>query len=258
MEREKYIEHRSGVPIRIPPYLRRELASGRADLAGIQLNLMIASTVIGERGANDVMPHNVESNLFLRRKAHVISKDLVGVAREIGAQRFCTIVHGSVARGLARHPESPDPSDLDIDLVVDCDVPRALRRACRYLIYKMPSVYGARIDTYVWSREDMMRLKAENARRYLSAGAYAVANEGQLWEEIRGAGLVTQAFLSYGKLERKDLLKRLDLLCGGQFEQCVIGMGSVQENFFRMFGLLVNQESIPKAMAIRECIVNSG
>jgi len=205
MERQKYVTHKSGLPLRLPPYLRRELNNGQAQMAELQVELITKNSLIGERDQNDVMPFNIESNLRLRRVAHHVSRDLVDLAKCLDASRFCTIVHGSVARGLARHPDSNDPSDVDIDLIVDAEIPLKVPDISRTLIYKMESLYGARVDCYVWSRRRVLSNFAEYGRLYLASCAYPIANEGGLWEEVRSLSLEAQRYIKLSSSAKKKL-----------------------------------------------------
>ncbi|MFA5932840.1 MAG: hypothetical protein WCV81_01080 [Microgenomates group bacterium] len=210
-EINKYIIHeRSGLPIRIPPYLRKELAHG-TEIGEIQKEMIRKSPVIGCRGEQDCLPGNLLENIRLRKIAKLVSNRLVEIAEDRQISRYCTVVHGSLARGLVRCPESSDPSDIDIDLVIggkkDCS---DLRKQVREQMHGLKDSLGARIDTYVWNIEEMRRNKGDYARLSLSAGAYVLVSKGSLWEEIFEVGIESQKFINLERNIKDQLAKRLD------------------------------------------------
>lgn len=211
-ENMKYIHHKDlGLPIRIPPYLRREIRKGTTE-ASVQLGMIQQSPVAGERSSIDCLPVNLEEIIRLRRIARKVSRELVRYANNWGVERYCTVVHGSVARCLVRQSDCDDPSDLDIDLVIDdMSIHKEDRRKIRDEMYGKTFSYGARIDSYVWNFEEMKRNKGEYARLYLGAAAYPVANPMSLWEDIVWVGLSNQCYLNLRRNDKRRIAKIIDI-----------------------------------------------
>lgn len=203
MERNKFIQHEAtGLPIRIPPYLGRELVRGD-ETAMLQLNLIARSKVIGDRTSSDTLAANFEENVRLRRAARCVSQRLVEIAVGFGAPRYFTFVHGSVARGLVRSPGSNDPSDVDVDLVVDgVEISCADRQAVRSKMQALCADFGVKPDVYVYDIDDLKRDNACCARRMLEACSYPLANVGGLFEEARLYGLEALRFFELNKRAR--------------------------------------------------------
>lgn len=200
---EKFVQHEAtGLPVRIPPYLRRELARGDRS-AMLQLDLIAGSKVIGERSPEDTLAANLEENLRLRRVARRVSQELVRTALDMGAKCYFTFVHGSVARGLVRSASSEDPSDVDVDLVVDgVDILYNDKQAVRANMKDLGDDLGVKVDTYVYTLEDLKRDGACCAKRMLEGSSYTLANAGSLFEEARSYGLEALSFFGLNKRVR--------------------------------------------------------
>lgn len=204
MERSKFVTHgATGLPIRMPPYLRREIARGDQS-AKLQLDLIAGSKVIGERSFMDTIVTNFEQNVKLRKAARCASQRLAKTAVDLGAPRYFTFVHGSVARGLVRHQDSCDPSDVDIDLVVDgVDISDNSRQALRYRMKNLGKDLGTKLDSYVYTLDDLKRDSACYARMMLEAGSYPLADVGGLFEEARMYGLEALSFFELNRRARR-------------------------------------------------------
>ncbi len=189
--KEKYIIHQNlGLPIRIPPYLRRGLSLGDHG-SHIQLEMIRSCPVVGERTPDDTVDANINENIRLRKIARIASHLLTTQAEQWEAERFCTIIHGSLARGLVRKPTHPDKSDIDIDLVVDnIHITKDQAKVVRQFMYESSEQLGARIDSYVFTMQDIKRDYGNYARLYLASSAYPIANEGNLWKDIVIVGLM--------------------------------------------------------------------
>lgn len=212
MERNKFVPHElTGLPIRIPPYLRREIARGD-EAAGLQLRLIARSRVIGERTPNDTLATNFEENVRLRGVARFVSKRLTEEAIRLEAPRYFTFVHGSVARGLVRSTQSGDPSDVDIDLVVDgVDVSCAERTSVRQKMQCLSSDFGVKLDVNVYNLAGLKKDGACCARRMLEGCSYPLANMGGLFEEARSCGLETLRFFELDRRNRRRVRAFVDL-----------------------------------------------
>lgn len=213
-----YIIHKaSGLPIRISPDVKRDLRRGNPH-GEIQLEMLATSAVLGNRrSSQDTVEQNFAENVRLRRIARKASSVLVNQAQEWGIDRYCTVVHGSVARGLVRHPTDPDPSDIDIDLVINtAGITKEERLRLRNHMYHRSREFGARVDTYVWDMDEIHMNTGNYARLYLASSAYPIANTGSLWEEIRQIGLEGQQFLNLNHGVRKKIRHVLLLLTEGQ------------------------------------------
>lgn len=215
--KEKYIHHNGGLPLRIPPYLRRELRNGEP-LALVQKTMMQNDPLVGQRGERDVLPINMEHNLVMRKSARVVSHYLVELAHELHQDRYATVVHGSVSKGLVRHPDDPDPSDIDIALLVET-LPMSKER--KLDIYKPVSrdskdLFGTKTDVHIWSMEEVRKRHAELARILLRSGGYPLANQDGLWEEIRWLGLQCQFFLMQNRRVRKVVRETLPHIANGE------------------------------------------
>jgi len=216
MTTEKYIYHSSGLPIRIPPYLRSEMRKGNP-MANLQADMMRKDPRLGIRGVNDVLPANIGENVRLRKIAHHASRELVQVAQNLDIRRYATIVHGSVSKGLVRHPCNPDPSDVDISLVIDgLWLNREQRRDIAKPMTRSSVVkYGVKTDIHIWTMDDILVNKAELARIYLRSAAYSIANEGKFWEQIRWIGLQCEALLRQNQRVRQKVREVIPCIAQG-------------------------------------------
>lgn len=211
-ERPKYITHtETGLRIRIPPYLR-----GSLDTEGGQIQLEMIrknSLVDGNRTERDMLPNNIKDCIYYRRVARVASRYLVDYAESLETERYCTIVNGSVAQGLVRSYPTPEPSDVDIHLVIDGKekLSWGLLDAIQHLVQidmdTLSYFQGVKIDVHVWDITKVTANKGELARNYLGSAAYPIANKGSLWEEIQSVGIKTQRYLSLPPSTRRKLRK---------------------------------------------------
>lgn len=218
----KYITHESGLPLRVPPYLRREIASGNPS-AQTQISMMRHNSHVGIRNEEDTLPLNMQENIRLRRIARTASRKLVTIAEILGAKRYITVVHGSLSKGLVRHPSDTDRSDIDIDLVVDnMIIPKETKQQIREAIYQKTDQFGARVDTYVWTMNQVRANVGLYARYYLSSGAYPIADENSMWEEIGWMGIKGQQFTELNDSKvRSKLRKVLPLIAEGKIDEAL-------------------------------------
>lgn len=205
----KYVYHESGLPIRLPPEIQRWL---RQDDPRVQLRIQMIQKdpYLGVRSDEDIPPLNLGETIRLRKVARLASRELVSYAEGWGISRYCTIVHGSVAKGLVRGSCSPDPSDVDVDLVIDSTkIPKAERLQVRESMYQNSPTYGARLDSYVFTLDEVKSGVAAYARFYLRSAAYAVVNINSLWEEICSMGIAVQQYTNLEPKQRKNLISTL-------------------------------------------------
>lgn len=211
----KYISHESGFPVRVNAPLRREIAHGSVS-ALLWAEMVKSDPLIGERSAKDTLVYNLAENIRLRRIARVVSRELVSFAESMGTERYCTVVHGSLARGLVRYPTCNDPSDVDIDLVVDgLAISKAERMQVREKMRSLSCEFGAPLDVYVWDMEDMRRNMGDDARLYLKASAYPIHDRGDLWREIQWIGVEARRFSLLSVKAKRSLRKILRLVSEG-------------------------------------------
>ncbi len=213
---ERTIIHKDGLPIRLNGQLRGVVTHPVNGL--IISDIIKNSPHIGSRCERDTLRNNFEENSRLRKIARHVSRELVHVAEDLGLERFCTVVHGSVARGLVRAPDCSDPSDIDIDLVVDdAQVSKHNRDHIRWRFFRESECFGNRIDTYVWDIDQMRSNSGQYARLYISSSAYPIHNTGALWDEIFNVGVENQIFLASLSQKQKRLAKEvLKLAIKGQ------------------------------------------
>lgn len=216
---EKYVYHSSGLPIRLPTYLRQEIRDG-SPMANIQVEMIRNDPRVGNRGLNDVLPTNMAENVRLRRIAHVASIDLVQVAQELGVDSYTTLIHGSVSKGLVRHPSDPDPSDIDICLLLDgISLDREQRRdIAKPMTRESIAKYGAKTDFSIWTMNQLMANSADLVRIYLRSAAYPIANEGRLWERLRWVGLQCECLLQQNQKVRQLVRDVLPIIAQGNTE----------------------------------------
>lgn len=222
-ERPKYTKHYiSGLSLRLPPYLRQGLVTGEP-WAQIQHDMISQNPHLGLRTSKDTVENNLGENIRLRRIARSASRELSEIAESWGVDRFCTIVHGSLAKGLIRHPDSGDPSDVDIDLIVDgCEIiPKEPKNAVRQHMYNLSVSDEARIDSYVFNLDQIIKNCGDYARIYLSSCAYPIANKGNLWEEILWIGLINQKYTLQEPHLKKKIRRALQLISEGKQEEQV-------------------------------------
>lgn len=216
---EKYINHESGVPIRIPPYLRQEIRL-KDPLAKIQVDMIRKDARVGIRGAKDTLPYNMQENIRLRKIARSASAELIEVAEHLGVKRYATIVHGSLSRGVIRHPSDTDPSDVDITLIIDgLSLDREERRdIAKPMMRDSFSKYGVKTDVHIWTLDQTMTHSAELARTYLQSAAYPIANTEQLWEQVRWVGLTCHTLLQQGQKVRQLVRALIPAISEGDIE----------------------------------------
>lgn len=216
----KYIIHDSGIPIRIPPYLRRGIFSGDPD-SKLQATMIKKDPYVGERNPEDTLPTNLEENIRLRKIARrIVMPTLIKYAEGWQIQHYAVLVHGSLAKGLIRNPIKADKSDIDIDLVIDdSKISKIAREGVRRSMHA--SSIGARIDSYVWNMDDLRCNLGAYARYYLRSAPYPLANKGNIWEEIMWTGIESQYFLKLGPTTRKGVRRILPIIAQGQYQQAL-------------------------------------
>lgn len=213
-EQAKYTIHTTtSLPIRIPPYVRRELRRG--DTAGaIQLGIIqnVPASVLGRHSTEDTLPSAMTENVEYRRAAHNASRVLTTYAEEWGINRYCTVIHGSVGRGLIRSFTSDDPSDVDIDLVIDdSSISKEERTTVRNKMFEL-SHEKIRVDAYIWNIDEIKRERGNFARLLLGASGYPIANKNNLWEEVRWIGIESQRVLNLTNGIRKRTTQIVQLI----------------------------------------------
>lgn len=214
----KYIIHKSGVPIRIPPYLRKDIAAGHPDSA-IQIKMIGKDPHIGKRNLDDTLPMNLGENIRLRRIVKkTLAPQLVAYAEDWKIQRYVILVHGSLAKGLVRNPSSQDVSDIDIDLIIDDEkISKEARMEVRERMRS--SSHEAKVDSYAWNMDELRRNTGMNSRHYMRSASYPVVDKGDLWREILWTGIESQRFLNLPKNARSKLRTILALIANGQRDQ---------------------------------------
>lgn len=179
-------------------------------MANMQLSMIKNDPCIGKRSESDTLPTNMQENIRLRIIARRVSQELALVAEGLQADSYCTIVHGSLSKGLVRNPSNPDRSDVDIDLVVNgARISKEQKMLIRKRLYENSDRYGTRIDTYAFNIDDLKRNTGENARIYLRSAAYPIANKNNLWERIVSLGLECQYFMELQPTLRRRIRRIL-------------------------------------------------
>lgn len=214
----KHTTHKdTGLPIRLSARLRNELRKG-TEGGQIQLEMIQRSSLIGQRASDDCLPANLAENIRLRKVAWSVSKKLTDYAKDWKIDRFCTVVHGSLARGLVRNPNNPDPSDVDVDLVIDSNISKDTRKQIREEMFKFSSRQETKVDSYIWTLGEMTKNKGEYARLYLGSSAYSLVDRGNIWEEIVWIGVENQRYLSLDGHLKKQVSRLISLISQGNIE----------------------------------------
>ncbi len=246
---ERTVIHKDGLPIRLNGRLRREVIR---PVSGLIISEMIRNDPhIGVRCERDTLDNNFEENKRLRIIARAASSKLVDMAEGFGLESFCTVVHGSVARGLVRTPNCGDPSDIDIDLVIHpSKVDKPERDRVREKMFRLSPQFGARIDTYVWDLEQMKKNSSLFARWYIASSAFSLANRGNLWEKVYEAGVESQIFFqSLSKKQRQSIQQILLMVTEatrlGEVLKLMASRGQVVEDFLKR-KILVEEGGFPK------------
>lgn len=239
----KYVYHKSGLPIRLPPEIRGWLRQSDPR-APLRIQMIQEDPYLGVRSEEDIPPSNLGETIRLRKVARLASRELVSYAEKWGISRYCTIIHGSVAKGLVRGSCSLDPSDVDVDLVVDSTkIPKTERLQVRESMYQNSPTYGARLDSYVYTLDEVKSSVAAYARFYLRSAAYAVVNINMLWEEICSMGIAVQQYTNLEPKQRKNLrsaLKRIQE--GSDAEEAILNPDSIAGR--RTHAFLVSEDLI--------------
>lgn len=254
----KYINHVSGIPIRIPPYLRLEISRGNPD-ADIQLKAIRNDPYAGKRNPEDTLPANLQENIRLRRIAgKILAPQLANYAEGWGIKRYTVLVHGSLAKGLIRSPSNQDASDIDIDLIIDDpsiskDTRNEVRKRMRL------SSHEIKVDSYVWNMTELRRRVGEYSRYYLRSASYPLADKGKLWDEVLWTGIESLRFLELPDLDRKRLRKILSMLTQGQISQASGNIDAKTKienniyNYLKQGGLLQENAETVIQKATRLC-----
>lgn len=246
----KYISHVSGLPIRIPPYLRLEISRENPD-AEIQLKAIKNDPYAGKRNQEDTLPTNLQENIRLRRIAgKIIAPQLTNYAKRWGVERYTVLVHGSLAKGLIRSPSNQDASDIDIDLIIDDpsiskDTRNEVRKRMRL------SSHEVKVDSYVWNMDELKRRVGEYPRYYLRSASYPLTDKGKLWEEVLWMGIESQRFLELSDLDRRRLRKILFMLAQGQISQALENNNSNIYSYLKQEELLQENAEIVIQKATR-------
>jgi predicted nucleotidyltransferase len=217
----KYIPHaETGVPIRLAPYVRTAVLV-KAQEAQVVLTLVQNTPFIGQRSEDDFAQNNIEYNKKLRRIAkQVIAPELVAYANEKGVSQYCAIVYGSLSRGLVRHPDHPDKSDIDTALVVDDQtvISREEKEIFEEKLRGIGSSLGVPIGCRIHTLSRAKQMCGQLARTYLEGSAYLLADQNDMWQKLYDMGITAATFTQFGQAERRTIRKLLEAIIDQRFE----------------------------------------
>jgi hypothetical protein len=229
---------RSGLPVWVPRYAR-----GCTPDAIVARSMIAGSVTVGERTSQDVVIFNRKENFRYRRTARRAARDLATYAEEaLGTEKFSIVAFGSMARGLVRQPDSSDPSDIDMDLIVDGDLPEIERYRVRNLMSRKGDEVGIKIDTYARTLDAVKRQNGFEARIYLEGSGYPLIDKGGVWQQVRTIGVENKRFLSLDRTSKKSLRDILALMATGNMESAEERLALVKRNSEAVYEFLADRK----------------
>lgn len=203
------------MPIRLSRRLWNDLR--RQDpYADIEVNMIQNFEPIRERLPEDRLPYNFSELVRLRKIAQRASNELVLLAERWKIERYCTVLGGSLARGVSRINGT---SDVDIDLIVDNEISYELKQKVKQNMLARTNEFGTKIDVNIQDRRSIRASKGFQARIHLSECGRPIMNKGALWEEVVAIGRASATFISYDKRIKRNILRMLQFLSNGNFEE---------------------------------------
>lgn len=149
-----------------------------------------------------------------REELLLLAKDLTGViVSEWGkispSKDIAVVLFGSVARGLVRSREHPDPSNIDMSVIGNfpeeerlrlLDAIRPTRQEIRSKIIETcvgqeSSGIGANAGVYVQNVDKLINNKFACAKEYISSNAFSLYDPSGIWETVEELALDHEAEL---------------------------------------------------------------
>lgn len=156
----------------------------------------------------------------LLTKAKDLSTDIVSAWQDINPDKpIAIILFGSVAKGLVKHGENPDPSNIDIAVIGDItqsererlmDEIRPHRKSVQgWILERVPFVNSSERNpgnagVMVQNTEKLTKDNYEPTRNYIASGAITLYDPQGIWSDLENQALNHV----YGKTNNKNKLPK--------------------------------------------------
>jgi len=145
----------------------------------------------GEEYMNSV---DMEWREVLYRKADLISVQIAEQAKAIGKEDFAILLFGSVAKGLARKQDHPDPSNIDLAVIgqfTDEEREELLNRI-RPIRNKEEEEIGNNVGVFIQTPNKLRNSNYGAAFMYIGSSARALYDPKGIWSSLQEEALSSQ------------------------------------------------------------------
>lgn len=127
----------------------------------------------------------------LYKKAQFMADDIVVHSKEIGKEDFLVLLFGSVARGLSRRKEDPDPSNIDLAVVGDFSEGDRLDLFDRIRDRRMQiqEEIGSNVGVHIQCWEKMSKNDFSAVINYIASSARILYDPLGKWKVLEGKAL---------------------------------------------------------------------
>jgi predicted nucleotidyltransferase len=160
----------------------------------------------------------------LMERARSLSSDIVNSWEKISPDKpIAVVLFGSVAKGLVKHSENPDPSNIDLAVIGDVtreekerllDEIRPHRRSVQeWILGKVPFINSdernpGNAGVIVQSLETVAKDNFEPAKNYITSGAIPLHDPAGIWQEAEDQALKS----TIEKMQKKRILPKREVV----------------------------------------------
>lgn len=160
-------------------------------------------------------PNPSDGEKFMEHVDYQRREELLGIAQNLTAEiviswrtisnkDIAVVLFGSVAKGLVKRTDHPDPSNLDLVVMGDIskeekerllDIIRPKRReAQRWILQKIPFINShednpGNAGVFVQNLEKVRKDNYADARNYITSGAIALYDPSGIWAQVESEAL---------------------------------------------------------------------
>ena len=197
--------HTRGLIITLPPDATASI--GRAHANGeelpqneqLRLNAINNDCILKKRypsakDGKEYMNHvDLKWREVLYQKANLISSQIVEQAKEMGKEDFAVLIFGSVAKGLTRGQNHPDPSNIDLAVIGEFteEEREELLNRIRPIRDNEEEKIGSNVGVFVQTPDKLRKSNYGASLMYIGSSARALYDPKGMW-----AGLEKEALLA--------------------------------------------------------------
>lgn len=186
-----------GLVVMLPPKATEKVAHG-VNNGGIpkeelqRLKIMASDTILKNRypTAEEGSKYMDEVDIAWRERlfgiAQQTSAHIVTHAQDMGKKDFAVVLFGSVAKGLTKSPNHPDPSNIDMAVIGDFTAEERDELFDRIRPYRkeQEGKVGNKVGVHIQHTEIFGKNRYNEALNYIASGATALYDPEGVWERI--------------------------------------------------------------------------